>query len=224
MPATSPDTALSRRERKKQTTREALRAAALVLVEARGLAGVTIEDITEHADVAPRTFFNYFASKEDAVIGRDPERVDGLVAALHARPAAESPFDSLRHVLSASYLASANHPDQLLRRIRVIKSEPALVSRLATQFEQLEDGLTAAVAERIGANPATDIEPSLLVLSALAICRASLMHWCDQGGQAPFEDTLREAFDRAGAGLAVLTAAPFALAGTAEGGSTSSGE
>ena len=41
----------------------------------RGFANVTIEDITEVADVAPRTFFNYFPSKESAVIGADPERV-----------------------------------------------------------------------------------------------------------------------------------------------------
>jgi AcrR family transcriptional regulator len=198
---------LSRRERKKQNTRDALRDAALTLVEAHGLSGVTIEDITEAADVAPRTFFNYFSSKEDAVIGRDPGRVDELTAALRTRPTDEVPFDSIRQVLVDSYVAGASRPDRLLRRIQVIKSEPALLSRLAAQFEQLEHGLIAAMAERMGVDSASDLEPSLLVLSALATCRAALMHWCDQGGEGPLADTLHDAFERAGAGLAA-TAGP----------------
>lgn len=187
---------LSRRERKKRNTRDALRDAALALVEERGLTGVTIEDITDQADVAPRTFFNYFSSKEDAVIGRDPGRVDELVSALDARPPGEAPFASIREVLIENYVASATQPDRLLRRIRVIKAEPQLLSRLAAQFEQLEQGLITAMAERTGAD-AVDLQPSLLVLSALATCRAALMHWCEQGGEGPLELTLRDAFERA---------------------------
>jgi AcrR family transcriptional regulator len=64
-----------RRDRKKLATRRALRNATLQLVAERGFANVTIQDITEVADVAPRTFFNYFPSKESAVIGADPQRV-----------------------------------------------------------------------------------------------------------------------------------------------------
>jgi hypothetical protein len=58
------------------------------------------------------------------------------------------------------------------------------------------------MAARTGADPVVDLEPSLLVLSALATCRAALMHWCDQGGRGALADTLHDAFERAGAGLA----------------------
>ena len=60
------------RERKKLATRLALHEAALRLVAERGLDKVSIDDIAARADVSPRTFFNYYATKDDAVIGLDP--------------------------------------------------------------------------------------------------------------------------------------------------------
>ena len=63
------------RERKKRATRLALHEAALRLVAEHGLDGVSVDAIAERADVSPRTFFNYFSSKDDAVLGLDPEAV-----------------------------------------------------------------------------------------------------------------------------------------------------
>ena len=77
----------SLRERKKLATRRSLRRVALDLVAERGFAHVTVEDIAEAADVSPRTFFNYFPSKEAALFGADPERV----AALRERVVREAP-------------------------------------------------------------------------------------------------------------------------------------
>jgi AcrR family transcriptional regulator len=63
------------RERKKQQTRQALHDAALTLVSAHGLDGVTVEQICADADVSPRTFFNYFSSKAHAALGLDSVEV-----------------------------------------------------------------------------------------------------------------------------------------------------
>src|SRR5437660_5453141 len=89
----------SLRERKKLATRRLLRRAALILADERGLANVTVEDIAEAAEVSPRTFFNYFPSKEAALFGGDPDRA----ARLRDRVAGEAPgepaLDALRTVL-----------------------------------------------------------------------------------------------------------------------------
>src|SRR5215468_3996116 len=86
-PLTDPPVSL--RERKKLATRRQLRRVALDLAAERGLANVTVEDIAEAADVSPRTFFNYFPSKEAALFGGggDPRRATELRASI----ASESP-------------------------------------------------------------------------------------------------------------------------------------
>src|SRR5487761_670767 len=97
-PATEPPVSL--RERKKLATRRLLRRAALDLVAQRGLANVTVEDIAEAAEVSPRTFFNYFPSKEAVLFGGDPDRAaelrEGIVSEAPGKPA----LDALRVVLA----------------------------------------------------------------------------------------------------------------------------
>src|SRR5579862_1272037 len=89
----------SLRERKKLATRRALQRFALDLVAERGYSKVTIEDIAEAADVSPRTFFNYFPSKEAALLGADPERMEGMRRRLVDEPPDKSPLEALRAVM-----------------------------------------------------------------------------------------------------------------------------
>ena len=66
--AVEPDD-LGLRERKRRATRREIQRAVLTLCAARGLDKVTIEEISRWADISPRTFFNYFPSKDAALIG-----------------------------------------------------------------------------------------------------------------------------------------------------------
>src|SRR5688572_19862544 len=89
------------RERKKLATRLALHEAALRLVAERGLDAVSVDEIADRADVSPRTFFNYFSSKDDAVLGLDPEAPRRQADAFLARPADEPPAQALRPLAHA---------------------------------------------------------------------------------------------------------------------------
>src|SRR4051795_4333102 len=108
------------RERKKLATRLALHKAALQLVAERGLDGVSVDDIAERADVSPRTFFNYFTSKDDAVLGLDPTGPQRQAAALLARPAGESALQVLRAVTRAQASEMAEETELWPLRLRVI--------------------------------------------------------------------------------------------------------
>ncbi len=91
---------VSLRERKKLATRRLLRRAALDLVAERGLANVTVEDIAEAAEVSPRTFFNYFPSKEAVLFGGDPDRAAELRDGIVSEAPGKSALDALRVVLA----------------------------------------------------------------------------------------------------------------------------
>src|SRR5205814_2752416 len=90
------------RERKKAETRDALASAALRLADERGPDRVTVDDIASAAGVSSRTFFNYFSSKEDAIVGSSESTTARVVDALAARPEREAPIDALRAAIHAS--------------------------------------------------------------------------------------------------------------------------
>src|SRR6201991_4592735 len=90
---------VSLRERKKLATRRLLRRAALELVAQRGRTNVTVEDIAEAAELSPRTFFNYFPSKEAVLFGGDPDRAAALRDAIVRAVPGQTALDALRLVL-----------------------------------------------------------------------------------------------------------------------------
>src|ERR1700736_2430441 len=106
------------RERQKSAPRRSLRRAALNLVAERGFAHVTIEDIAEAADVSPRTFFNYFPSKEAALFGADPDRV----AALRERVVRQSPGEP---VLDALRMVMVSDAQTVAEELTELGGEPA---------------------------------------------------------------------------------------------------
>ncbi|GGC13404.1 TetR/AcrR family transcriptional regulator [Cellulomonas carbonis] len=189
------------RERKKRATRHALRLAALRLVAERGVDAVTTDEIAAAADVSVRTFFNYFASKEDALVGNDPTLGETLVAELVERPADEPPLESLRAVLT-SYARSAPLDGEVWRlRMRVVEANPHLLPALHGASAQLERRITAAVAERLDVDPVTDPYPRLVVAVAIAAVRAATQHSGATGFARPLDTIVGEYFDALAAGL-----------------------
>src|SRR5437868_404754 len=96
------------RERKKLATRRSLRRVALDLIAERGFGNVTVEDIAEAADVSPRTFFNYFPSKEAALFGADPDRVTALREGVVRAAPGGTALEALRVVMADDARAVAD--------------------------------------------------------------------------------------------------------------------
>ena len=204
------DEAPGRRERKKLATRQSLHRAATELVEERGLANVTVEAITERADVAVRTFFNYFPSKEEAVLEREPDRTKRLCQAIADRPAGEDPLTVLRRVVLSDLLLRELDSSELLRRMRMIAGEPTLVALMAAHFEEMHAVAAIEIARRMGdALPGS--YANLVVAAAFAACRVSLAEWCDAGGTGDVHAIVDAAFDSLAAGLTPPTATPPTL-------------
>jgi AcrR family transcriptional regulator len=189
------------RERKKVATRLALHRAALELVTDRGLDAVTVDDIAERADVSPRTFFNYFPSKVDAVIGMDPDEPDRLVEAFTARPATESPVQALHEVQRERAVAMAADPGLWQLRLQVIGTHPVLVQRLMSAFAESERLLAEAVAERTGTRVADDVYPTLLASVQACVLRTALHRWHASGFSASPPALVDEGWAAVAAGL-----------------------
>jgi len=188
------------RERKKRETRRALNLAALDLVQEKGFAAVTTEEIAARAGVSARTFFNYFPSKEAAVIGTTAEELEAYAAALQTAVEGESPLDSLRRIL-AGMLAPASIDRELrARRRRILLGEPSLAPALVGNNIRIENALTAALERRLGVQPGESLEARLTVAVAIATVRACIEHQ-QNGGSGGLERNIEQAFDRIAAGL-----------------------
>jgi AcrR family transcriptional regulator len=189
------------RERKKLATRLALHEAALRLVAERGLDGVSVDDVAARADVSPRTFFNYFSSKDDAVLGLDPGLAQRQAEALRARPASESALAALRAVTRDQAAEMAAESDLWPLRLTVIEAHPVLVGRLAAAFGESERVLATALAERTGTQADTDLYPMLLAGVGAAAMRSSLHRWFAADFTVSLPDLVDEAWAAVAAGL-----------------------
>ena len=191
----------SLRDRKKRRTRRALERATLRLSAERGYDHVTVEEIAAEADVSVRTFFNYFASKDEALIGADPEVGPRMAARVLAEPAGVSPFDAFRlTVLAEIDDELSNARDLWLLRKEVLLQRPDLLVRAFATSAEAEQLLAAAVAERAGL-PESHTYPRLLVAAGTAAFRCAVTRWALDDNVA-LGDLVGEAFELFGTGLA----------------------
>ena len=184
------------RERKKLETRAALSWAALNLAVEHGLENVLVEDIAAKANVSPRTFNNYFSSKEEAICAISADRIRGIVAAFRARPADEGLWDALSAAMLTPYDLPVDPDRGFVARSQFVLRHPALQAETMRAQLALQDALTAEVAARLGLDPETDIYPSLVVGVASAALHAALRHWAISPADRPFLPTLRAALEQ----------------------------
>lgn len=173
------------RDRKKREMRAKLSAIALHHAIERGVAGVRVEDIAAEANVAPRTFNNYFRSKEAAIVGTATIRADRFCEILRARPGSEPLNDALR---AAAVALFEQEPDRdWIARARLIRGEPSLLAEARKSDVTIEHSIAAEIGRRTNTDPATNLSPRLAAATTVSAIHAAVQFWLD----VPKEGTLR---------------------------------
>ncbi len=192
---------LGLRERKKLQTRHRIETAAFDHFASDGFDGTTIETIAAAADIAPRTFFYYFPTKEDVVLADYASRLDRIIEQLSERPSTERPW----HALRASFLTVAADYDtereQLIRRFKIMSTTPSVYARSLQLQAGWEDALAAALAQRMDCD-AENLGPRLLAASALSALRSSQHHWLATNQKLALPALVETCFDQLATGLA----------------------
>jgi AcrR family transcriptional regulator len=175
------------RERKKQRTRETIIEAAMALFAERGFDQTTIADIAARADIAPRTFFGYFAAKEDVVFHDFDDTHRRFEQRLADRPGDETTVDALRAVI-AELVAELDFEDPAERlRRAVIAATPALQARDRALMGEFEQTLAASVARDLGV-PAASVRPRMV--AAAAVAALTVLESCYQDPSDPGKEPL----------------------------------
>lgn len=179
------------RERKKNETRAALAAAALRLALERGVEQVRVDDIAAAADVSPRTYNNYFPSREHAIVaGVTASRALSVASTLSAH-AAEPLVDALVAAFAEQYR------DPPVEALELITSTPALREVYLDSVAVIEPPIAAVIAERLHKD---DLGAEVLAAAVTAAARLAVRRWVDVRPSGlvvvpavPLEELLREA-------------------------------
>jgi AcrR family transcriptional regulator len=155
------------RERKKQRTRQQIIEAAMGLFAERGYHATTIADIAAAAEVAPRTFFSYFPSKEAVVFHNVDRDLDGLASALRDRLPGETVFEALRRWIDAMFDEFAADQEEAVLRKRLCREDEGLANFQGGVMARISELLLEAIADDLG-EPPDALRPRLVAAAAVA--------------------------------------------------------
>lgn len=163
------------------TSRGELELVALDLFAERGFDQTTVDDVAEAAGIGRRTFFRYFASKNDVVWGDFDAALDSFRAQLAAVPESTPLLDGLREAI-VQFNALPDGAEQQHRvRMAMVLHTPALQAHSTLRYA----GWRAVVAEhaacRMGLQP-QEFRPQLLAYQCLASCIAAYEQWLAHPG------------------------------------------
>ena len=171
------------RERKKQRTREALLRTALELFTTRGYEDTTVDDIADAVEVSQRTFFRYFAGKEEAALALQEMTETHFLRAVRERPAHEPPMEALRQAVLESWdslsevVESVAPVEVFLRMYQVIESTPVLLAAHLRRSLETEEAIARVLAEREGVDVDADPRPRLAVAVFGGVMRLTERRW-----------------------------------------------
>lgn len=146
------DEQLSLRERKKVATRRLLARTALDLFEERGFDNVSVAEVADAAEVSKKTVFNYFAAKEELILGSTKARIGEPAAVVRGRAVGQTPHGAmleffLQGLQEREPFTGLSERPEGLRIQRLVSQTPALLARLLQYRHESERQLAEALVE-----------------------------------------------------------------------------
>lgn len=146
------------RERKRRETRHAVTASARALTASKGLNGFTVEEVCESVGISRRTFFNYFPSKEDAVLGHHDDEHSNALLADFARKGgqpgsiSETLLADLVHLMLDIWAAKVDSEAvaEIRQLMAAIKKEPQLLAKIVGLSAERDATFRTLLGEREG--------------------------------------------------------------------------
>ena len=181
MPTRRPASALH--VTKRNVVRDEIAAVAMRLFAAHGFAATTIQAIAEAAGVSRRTFFRYFAAKEDVVVARIDRFGQEVGEALASRPATEAPLVALRHALDPLVAFCTADPAHATTVSRLICETPALRACHLDKQQRWQAHVAPEIARRLGKGAAVALQSRVLAAAALAAFDVAFHEWAEHDDQ-----------------------------------------
>ncbi|WP_052193289.1 TetR family transcriptional regulator [Microbacterium sp. ZOR0019] len=190
----SEDTPLPMRVRTRRLVQTELTSVAQDLFVAQGYDATTVDQIAAAAGMSKRTFFRYFPSKDDLVIGKYDLFADRMAEALDDRPAEEPVWVSLRRVfdITLDYVQDDRQRARNDAMDEIVRSSPQLNARYLERMQRVQQLLIGRVATRLTGQDPDPADPTAaaLVGAAFACMQAARSAWFASDRSAPFGDYL----------------------------------
>jgi AcrR family transcriptional regulator len=170
----------SLKKRKQELVRSELSEVAWDLFRRQGYEATTVADIARAAGVSRRTFFRYYASKEDVVVETSDALAEEVLGALARRPAKEAPLLAIRRAIVPALEARLREVDHARGIVRLLRESRSLRRAMLERHARMEERMAAQLAGRLGIDPATDPTPALLAFLARAMMDTLFNVWYDQ--------------------------------------------
>jgi len=187
--------AMSRRERKRNRTRAELFEAAVELVLEKGFDATTVEDITDRADYALRTFFRHFRSKEDVLFADHSELLSELEEFVASAPDDQSVLDVARQAtLLITDSLEQNREFALVRNEIATRNRSVHAASLRNQHQWVRS-MTQALARRLGVDSNVDLRPAAIAAAASVAVYNAAFRWSRANGDFDLRRETERNFD-----------------------------
>ena len=185
------------RERTRRAVRGELAQLAVGLFVEKGYDETTIDDLAAAAGMSKRTFFRYFASKEELVMGKYEFFGEQLAEDLAARPAGEPVWVSLRQVFGrvVDHVESDARATESVAMEKIVRDHPTLNASYLERVSRMQELVLDEARTRTGRPDPADPRTAAIVGAAFSCLIAAWTTWLTTNQARPFGDLLDQAMD-----------------------------